>query len=136
MTEIKSVLRKRRSHMKHYSAPPAGRPEPKETSNSGRCCPECGNSRTGVFDSRADSTTFSKPTVKRRHQCYACSHRWVSFQITEADLDAIFAAARASESAAIERVIAIIAHKLKVPLVALAIELQRLEDETKSGIRK
>ena len=43
-------------------------------------CPNCNSLNTKVVDSRPNETETKK---RRRHECYACGHRFTTYEIYE-----------------------------------------------------
>lgn len=45
-------------------------------------CPNCGETKSVVIDSRA--TNFNEvPTIRRRRRCVGCQHRWTTYELSE-----------------------------------------------------
>jgi ribosomal protein S27AE len=56
-------------------------------------CPHCGEQSVRVIDSRP-LTAGTEPVVRRRRVCSACSHRWSTYEITDAAYASICETAR------------------------------------------
>lgn len=72
------------------------RPEPIGFGRGPDYCPTCANERSKVYDSRASPEGWRV----RRRRCDACSGRWRTFEIAEADADTMRLAFRRMEAMA------------------------------------
>ncbi len=52
-------------------------------------CPECGEKKTHVFDSRHGGTRFGFESVRRRRECPVCHHRFTTYEVHDSGLEDI-----------------------------------------------